>query len=71
MYFKGKKAAKNIESKTKSAAVFLSGWLYHTVEGLGEKPTREELAIHHLRESLKYDKSNGQTWYLLGRYGRF
>lgn len=67
MYFKKKIAAKNIESETNSDAVYLSGWLYHMVEGLGEKPTREELAIHHLRESLKYDKSNGQTWYLLGR----
>jgi len=37
------------------------------VDTLGEKSVREELAIHHLKESLKYDKANGQTWYLLGR----
>ncbi|KAH3807602.1 hypothetical protein DPMN_135948, partial [Dreissena polymorpha] len=43
------------------------GWLYHTVDCLGEKTVREELALQHLKESLNYDKSNGQTWYLLGR----
>jgi len=45
----------------------LSGWLYHTVEQLGEKNSREGLAIHYLKESLEADTTNGQTWYLLGR----
>ncbi|XP_052783608.1 lysine-specific demethylase 6A-like isoform X1 [Mya arenaria] len=56
-----------IEDTYRATANKQLGWLFHTVDILGEKSAREELAIHHLKESLKYDKSNGQTWYLLGR----
>ena len=43
------------------------GWLYHTIESLGDKGTREQKAVHHLQKSIDVDNSNGQTWYLLGR----
>ncbi|KAL4220760.1 Lysine-specific demethylase 6A [Mactra antiquata] len=55
------------EETYKATANKQLGWLYHTVSSLGEKSVREELAIKYLQESLKNDKSNGQTWYLLGR----
>ena len=44
-----------------------TGWLYHTIESLGDKPTREQKAVHHLQKSIDVDNTNGQTWYLLGR----
>lgn len=43
------------------------GWLFHTAEQLGDKSTREPVAIHYLHKSIELDSSNGQTWYLLGR----
>ena len=43
------------------------GWLYHTIDSLGDKPSREQKAVHHLQKSIDVDNTNGQTWYLLGR----
>ncbi|XP_054265858.1 histone demethylase UTY-like isoform X2 [Macrosteles quadrilineatus] len=43
------------------------GWMYHCVETLGEKSTRESLAIHCLQRSIEADPKSGQSLYLLGR----
>lgn len=44
------------------------GWLYHTVEGLGDLQVRSQKALDLLQRSIEIDPNNGQTWYLLGRY---
>ncbi|XP_069104223.1 lysine-specific demethylase 6A-like isoform X1 [Argopecten irradians] len=57
----------NTENPVKATALKQLGWLFHTVDQLGEKNAREGLAIHYLKQSLEADTTNGQTWYLLGR----
>lgn len=44
------------------------GWLYHTVEILGDLSIRSQKAVELLQKSIEIDSNNGQTWYLLGRY---
>ena len=45
------------------------GWMFHSVEGLGERPARLHQAIQYLQKSneCSVKKSHGQTLYLLGR----
>ncbi|XP_065089982.1 lysine-specific demethylase 6A-like isoform X2 [Ochlerotatus camptorhynchus] len=43
------------------------GWMYHSVEPLGEKAQRERSAIHCLQKSIEAEPKSGQTLYLLGR----
>ncbi|XP_055613171.1 lysine-specific demethylase 6A-like [Uranotaenia lowii] len=43
------------------------GWLYHTIDGLGEKAQRERFAIHCLQKSIESEPKSGQSLYLLGR----
>jgi len=45
------------------------GWMFHSVEALGERTTRLHTAIQFLEESKKCStkKNHGQTMYLLGR----
>ncbi|XP_058817943.1 lysine-specific demethylase 6A isoform X2 [Topomyia yanbarensis] len=43
------------------------GWLYHSIETLGEKAQRERFAIHCLQKSIEAEPKSGQTLYLLGR----
>ncbi|EAT34390.1 AAEL013363-PA [Aedes aegypti] len=43
------------------------GWMYHSIEPLGEKAQRERSAIHCLQKSIEADSKSGQTLYLLGR----
>uniref|UniRef100_A0A0L8G045 JmjC domain-containing protein n=1 Tax=Octopus bimaculoides TaxID=37653 RepID=A0A0L8G045_OCTBM len=57
----------DITDKIKAIAYRQLGWLFHTAEQLGDKSTREPVAIHYLHKSIELDSSNGQTWYLLGR----
>ncbi|CAE1317944.1 UTX [Acanthosepion pharaonis] len=57
----------DIDDKIKAIAYRQLGWLFHTAEQLGDKSTREPVAIHYLHKSIELDSSNGQTWYLLGR----
>lgn len=45
----------------------VTGWMYHCVETLGEKSSRESLAIHCLQKSIDADPKSGQSLYLLGR----
>lgn len=45
----------------------LSGWMYHSIESLGEFQTRQNTAIQCLQKSIESDASSGQTWYFLGR----
>jgi len=44
-----------------------SGWMYHTVESLGDSQTRESVAINYLRRSIEVEPTSGQSWYFLGR----
>jgi len=44
-----------------------SGWMYHTVESLGDSQTRESAAINYLRRSIEVEPTSGQSWYFLGR----
>ena len=44
------------------------GWMYHTVESLGDAQTREAYAIQSLQKSIEADPTSGQSWYFLGRY---
>ncbi|KAL5004976.1 hypothetical protein ScPMuIL_018432, partial [Solemya velum] len=55
------------EKSVRGTALKQLGWLYHSVESLGDKNTRENLAIHYLQKAVDSDQTNGQTWYLLGR----
>jgi len=43
------------------------GWMYHTVESLGDSQTRESAAINYLRRSIEVEPTSGQSWYFLGR----
>eukprot|EP00057_Strongylocentrotus_purpuratus_P018459 XP_011672933.1 PREDICTED: histone demethylase UTY-like [Strongylocentrotus purpuratus] len=43
------------------------GWLYHSSDQLGDKTSRETLAIQNLLKSLEVEPNSGQSWYLLGR----
>ncbi|EDS26865.1 uty-prov protein [Culex quinquefasciatus] len=43
------------------------GWMYHSIETLGEKSQRERFAIHCLHKSIEAEPRSGQTLYLLGR----
>lgn len=59
-----------IKNKKKSKCeifIFYVGWMYHTVDALGEKPQREPIAIHLLQKSLETEPKSGQSLYLLGR----
>ncbi|KAL3847276.1 hypothetical protein ACJMK2_018196, partial [Sinanodonta woodiana] len=51
----------------KAVALKQLGWLYHTVDQLGDKNTRVGLAVHFIQKAAEIDGTNGQTWYLLGR----
>ncbi|XP_063850779.1 lysine-specific demethylase 6A-like isoform X3 [Scylla paramamosain] len=43
------------------------GWMYHTVDTLGEKSYRELTAVQYLQKSIEADPKSGQSLYLLGR----
>lgn len=43
------------------------GWMYHTIEALGDKTTREQTAVQYLQKSIEVDPKSGQSLYLLGR----
>lgn len=43
------------------------GWMYHTVEALGDKNHRETTAVQYLQKSIEADPKSGQSLYLLGR----
>ena len=49
------------------ACVHWPGWMYHTVESLGDSQTRESAAINYLRRSIEVEPTSGQSWYFLGR----
>lgn len=46
----------------------ITGWMYHSVEALGEVQQRESFAIQYLQKSVEIDQTSGQSWYFLGRY---
>ncbi len=54
------------KTRIKFGVVFL-GWMYHTVETLGEGATREAHGITYLQKSIDADPTSGQSWYFLGR----
>lgn len=41
--------------------------MYHCVDSLGDKNTRESFAIQFLQKSIAADAKSGQSLYLLGR----
>ena len=43
------------------------GWMYHTVDTLGERTQRENTAVQYLQKSIEADPKSGQSLYLLGR----
>lgn len=43
------------------------GWMYQTVDGLGDKHQRQSLAVDLLNNAIKADSSSGQSMYFLGR----
>ncbi|CAB0012703.1 unnamed protein product [Nesidiocoris tenuis] len=43
------------------------GWMYHCIESLGDKSSRESQAILCLQKSIEADPKSGQSLYLLGR----
>ena len=45
--------------------------MHHTVEQLGERAGKESYDIQCLQKSLEADPNSGQSWYFLGRYGRW
>uniref|UniRef100_A0A8C9VJH2 [histone H3]-trimethyl-L-lysine(27) demethylase n=1 Tax=Scleropages formosus TaxID=113540 RepID=A0A8C9VJH2_SCLFO len=42
-------------------------WMYHTVDQLGDKASKDSYAIQCLQKSLEADPNSGQSWYFLGR----
>ncbi|EAA12210.5 AGAP008509-PA, partial [Anopheles gambiae str. PEST] len=60
-------ASKQLTSSLKADIYRQLGWMYHTVELLGDKVQRERLAIHCLQKSIEAEPRSGQTLYLLGR----
>jgi histone demethylase len=43
------------------------GWMFHSIEELGDKGFRVEQAVLHLQKSIEADPKSGQSLYLLGR----
>lgn len=43
------------------------GWMYHTVEALGDKPARDPVSVHYLQKSIEAEPKSGRSLYLLGR----
>uniref|UniRef100_A0A182PFA4 JmjC domain-containing protein n=1 Tax=Anopheles epiroticus TaxID=199890 RepID=A0A182PFA4_9DIPT len=60
-------ASKQLTSSLKADIYRQLGWMYHTVDLLGDKVQRERLAIHCLQRSIEAEPRSGQTLYLLGR----
>ncbi|XP_058124387.1 histone demethylase UTY [Anopheles coustani] len=60
-------ANKQLTASLKADIYRQLGWMYHTVDILGDKAQRERLAIHCLQKSIEAEPRSGQTLYLLGR----
>uniref|UniRef100_A0A182VTR3 JmjC domain-containing protein n=1 Tax=Anopheles minimus TaxID=112268 RepID=A0A182VTR3_9DIPT len=60
-------ANKQLTASLKADIYRQLGWMYHTVDLLGDKVQRERLAIHCLQKSIEAEPRSGQTLYLLGR----
>lgn len=58
---------KDIATHLKADILRQLGWMYHTVESLGDKQAREACAIHCLQKAIEADPSSGQSLYFLGR----
>lgn len=58
---------KDLPKHLKADALRQIGWMFHTIETLGEKPMREVHAIHYLQKSIEADPTSGQSLYFLGR----
>lgn len=43
------------------------GWMYHSVELLGNGASREAMAVDYLKRSIEVEPTSGQSWYFLGR----
>ncbi|TRY75310.1 hypothetical protein TCAL_01654, partial [Tigriopus californicus] len=43
------------------------GWIFYSVDAMGEKMGRIQTAIQHLQKSIEIDAKSGQSLYLLGR----
>jgi histone demethylase len=43
------------------------GWMFHSIEELGDKGFRVEQAVLHLQKSIEADPKSGQSLYLVGR----
>uniref|UniRef100_A0A8C9WCH6 [histone H3]-trimethyl-L-lysine(27) demethylase n=1 Tax=Scleropages formosus TaxID=113540 RepID=A0A8C9WCH6_SCLFO len=57
----------NLPSQVKAATLQQLGWMYHTVDQLGDKASKDSYAIQCLQKSLEADPNSGQSWYFLGR----
>jgi histone demethylase len=57
----------NLSSNLKADIFRQLGWMYHSVEAFGDKPTRIPQAIQYLNKSIDADGKSGQSLYLLGR----
>uniref|UniRef100_A0A182SRH9 Uncharacterized protein n=1 Tax=Anopheles maculatus TaxID=74869 RepID=A0A182SRH9_9DIPT len=60
-------ANKQLTASLKADIYRQLGWMYHTVDLLGDKVQRERYAIHCLQKSIEAEPRSGQTLYLLGR----
>lgn len=58
---------KQLTPQLKSDIYRQLGWMYHCVESLSDKRTRETFAINCLQRSIETDTKSGQSLYLLGR----
>ncbi|XP_036091578.1 histone demethylase UTY isoform X9 [Rousettus aegyptiacus] len=57
----------NLPAQLKATVLQQLGWMYHNVDLLGDKATKETYAIQYLQKSLEADPNSGQSWYFLGR----
>ncbi|XP_054709172.1 lysine-specific demethylase 6A-like [Uloborus diversus] len=58
---------KELPSIVRAEASKQLGWMYHTIDALGDKQQRQNSCIHYLEKSIEADPTNGQSLYFLGR----
>jgi len=58
---------KNISVKLRADILKQLGWMFHTIESLGEKSEREAYALDCLKGAIEANPDSGQSLYFLGR----
>ncbi|XP_062941239.1 lysine-specific demethylase 6A-like isoform X3 [Cynocephalus volans] len=57
----------HLPAQVKATVLQQLGWMYHNMDLVGDKATKETHALQYLQKSLEADPSSGLSWYFLGR----